>query len=70
MDFFIDLALFALLIILIMAFMGVITTKIAELFSGKKGEVVQQQNLQSTQAGKPLKVKKPSDKVIAIIRLH
>lgn len=58
MDFFIDLALFALLIILIMAFMGVITTKIAELFSGKKGEVVQQQNHQSTQGWKAVEGKK------------
>lgn len=37
MDFFIDLGLFAGLIVFIMAFMGIITTKIAEAIGGKKG---------------------------------
>lgn len=47
MEFFIDFGLFALLLVAIMAFMGVITTKIAELFGGKKGKVAYDHNLKS-----------------------
>lgn len=36
MQFFIDLMLFALFIVLIMAFMGIGVTKLAEAFGGKK----------------------------------
>lgn len=38
MEFFIDFGLFALLIVAIMAFMGLVSTKIAESFGGKKGK--------------------------------
>lgn len=47
MDFFIDFSMFALLIVLIMAFMGVITTKIAESFGGNKGKEAFEHNFSS-----------------------
>lgn len=37
MEFFADFGLFALLIVFLTAFMGIISTKIAESLGGKKG---------------------------------
>jgi Na+-transporting methylmalonyl-CoA/oxaloacetate decarboxylase gamma subunit len=38
MDFIVDLGIFALLLVFVMAFMGTFSTKIAEAMGGKKKE--------------------------------
>jgi uncharacterized membrane protein YkvI len=49
-DFFVDFGMFSLIIVGIMAFMGVVSTKLAESFGGKKHKEAFEHN-SSTQQG-------------------
>ncbi|WP_202078674.1 hypothetical protein [Caldalkalibacillus salinus] len=52
MDFFVDLGLFAVIIVVLTAFLGVLATKIAESFNRKKRDVAFQQNDRTKQGWK------------------
>jgi|GEM_PF-6043331 len=58
MEFFMDLGLFALAIVGIMAFMGIVCTKLAESFGGKKKDQAFDLNEQTKSGWKAVEGKK------------